>query len=1811
MVLDLYLIDSLERYLQRYGRSIWQRTKVSEGVSDDPKDWTRDEIGSRIQEAYLDAWSQRETWESSSLDSVEEFIQANSYPVVVRGTLRDALVYGWADFLRNTQFWTPLQFSEVAELSRSQLIEVGATTSTTAPGAVDAHPLLQLAALLADHEAWHRTAGRWEAAFEARRERLRLLHQALTSPPDRQAIVRQLQSSLNDLDSDLPWWSMGAYTLAGMHQIADEPWDLQKARDIARRGEQIHPGSPGAEYCRHLVETLETPALRVAAMTVDGPGKRSIRVSYKNLPRLHFRAYPGNPAAHLRDATRPSYSQSLSQTWPWELTDEPVAQWSVDLPPTPDLREHDLYVTPPLGESGPYVVVASTDPDFAQTEHQLAAFPLLISDLLLIYRQEGSRLQVTTVSGSLGSPLSGVPVTLHVFQRGSYVEAGTVKSDADGHLSFALEPSDSRRFYSLHSRANGQEAWVTGSYFLPIETFDANRDDEFDWGDSYWDDSDEFLEVLVFTDRSVYRPGQTVHWKILPFVADESKPSLPLTELSITVSLMSEDYDEVARVETKTNAFGTAAGSFVIPRGYALGEWSIEIEDEPWGFLRVEEYKRPTFEVTIDAAPRALRLDEAGTLAGAARYFHGSPVAGGEVRWRVLEAYYDYRGHGDQVIASGMTTTDDRGRYSFDFTPTSKAIAQNLSDELPSTSFDVSVEVVDPGGETRQTERRFVIGFETLEPTLESADNFFVVGEGGQLTIHRRDLDGEPRPGEGHWKLFALVPPDHPIMPSERRRDPPALSYFTEGDLLNPRWSMDSWPPIEAIDALADWSTEAEPLATGTTRTPADTAEVLSLPEDLVAGAYRLVYHTFDGQLPAESALSFLVVEDGMTNLPLPLLLLPQRTGVEVGGTARILVHSGFLGHTFDFSIYQSDQLRERTQIVSDGRVRLLDVPVTPEDQGGYGLELRLIRDHQQLDLRRLLVVPWKEKTLNLEWGTMRDFLSPGNRETWSLTVRDGNGQPLGRGEAEVLAFMYDRSLDLFQPHELPSFRELHPGRSLWEPPESALDVSSVTPRFNSHPLLPTHHLEGDHLRRGRLLAPIQDLENRMVASANGFEEVIIVTGEMPRTEIVRSQTAAAIQAINEAATSPSFQTDPPSLPAAISPLRRNFDETAFWEPNLLTNSKGQISIDFTVPDSMTEWKVWVFASTQDLSLGFASTEIHTIKQVIVRPYLPRFLRAGDSARLRVRVDNVSDSSLTGTLDFEIFDPTSDDESADPELLADFGLTPSDVSGLPFSIKGGGSQVLAIPLTTPNRSGEVGVRITARAGDYRDGEVHSLPILPSRLHLTQSRFATLREEDTAVLSFDDLSSDDDPTRRSEQLVVTLDGQLFYQVLDALPYLVEYPYECTEQTLNRFLSSGIVHSVFDQYPAVAEMAKSLSERETQWESWDHDDPNRAMTLAESPWRLVAEGGRTESLTRVLDPEVAETTQREALEKLAKAQSDDGGFPWWAGGESSTYSTLYLLHGFARAQEFGIEVPHELSEGAWKFLHSRFEDARLSSTGSVGSVDFRAQSITFLNYILSSYELAADPPEGIPFTPSQREELLEISMQHWRDHSRYSKAMLALTLHRRGRHDDAQRMLKSIFATSKTTDADGTYWQPEDRAWLWQNDTVEGHAFLLNALLEIDPDNPRRHGLVQWLLIQRQLGHWKSTRATAEVIYALVHYLDHEKALGVREAATVQIADQQREFVFEPEEYTGKDNRWVIPGAEVTSAMGAIEVSKETPGFLFASATWQFSTEELPKEASGDLFHVERTFFRRIRSGQEWTLEPLTDGVLVTPGDVVEV
>ncbi|WNG48703.1 hypothetical protein F0U60_34745 [Archangium minus] len=1808
--LNLYYAGTLLQYASYRRWEVLQREQVVSGDTLDLKQWTAEQIFTEARRALADSWATRERLGGEKAQALEGFLSAHTYPPGIRDTLRDTLTYLWVEMLTDQGQWRPGQADEVYRLDLGELLEGTPRVDLVDPAV---HPLRKVAAILADLEAWHRASGRREAALEAHLARSQSLYDAFREETDKARIRRHVAEHLERY-RDVPWWAMGQAWLAEREQ-SDRP---VRALAMGKACVAAFPNSIGGRWCARTVAALEAPEFSLTSMRSDGARKRSIEVTHRNLSRLYFRAYAYDLESRLAKGS--FYDEFLEgddeegDRLPSFLEKEkPVAAWSEALPGTPDLRSHRTFVVPPLTEPGSYLIVASAREDFREEGNAVVATLLTVTPWVFVTRMDtDSRLEVRVLEGETGQPASGVEVRLMDVDSESRV-VRTLKTDARGVVLF-----QKLREQTFLVVGRGRQALVGSESFYGEEGEGARR---------------EQTQALVFTDRTVYRPLQKVQWKVVPFRGrGEQARYRTLPEQRLTVSLVDANDQVVEKREVRTNSFGSAVGEFTVPAGRLLGVWHVEAHvgkaEVGTAQVRVEEYKRPTFEVTLKDSDATLRLNRPATFRGEARYYFGLPVTRGTVRWRVhREPLYPFwwshaRGlpTSSRVVASGTAPVGEDGGFQLTFTP--DADERSPSSREVSWRYRVEADVTDEGGETRSANRGFRLGLVAVEGRVDMDEGFFREGVAPEIRLMRANLDGVPLSGAGRWRLVALKQPAKPQLPAALPlRAPPEASVETEarvttpGDQLRPRWSAN---PAEE-ETFRDWA-DGEELARGAVAHDAQGLARVKLPV-LTPGIYRVHYETEDAFGERFSTSREVLVAGARAPIAVPALLRLERSLVKVGETARLLAFSGFEGQPLFLDVSQGERFVQRRVLTGGKDPAVLELPVTESLRGGFTVTLVAVRDYQVLEFAQTVFVPFDDKELHLEFSTFRDRLRPGAKETWRVTVKGPRGEAVEAGAAELLAYMYDQSLELFARHSPPALSDYYPQRA------GAVYLDSSPKELSSRWLYGQGLRELPEWRypQGEMLL-FEDDKGLGGPGWGGLPGLAIgsLQRDMRRREIIQLPMRAAKSSAPPPSAEPSYAADgivggvmaygvndskpedaqeelAESSAVPKDAVRGNFAETAFWVPQLLTGPDGSAVLEFTVPDSVTAWNVWVHALTKDLKGGSLTRQTRSVKELMVRPYVPRFLREGDRAVLEVVVNNAGEAVLEGSLALDILEPETN-----ASLLSRFGVK---TARQPFRVEAGKGTTVRFPLVTPAELGPVAFRVTASAGDFSDGELRPLPVLPGRMHLTQSRFVALRGGARKELEFPDMRRGDDPSLRHEQLVVSVDAQLFHAVLGAMPYLVNYPYECTEQTLNRFVSTGVLSSLYGRYPEVAKLAKSLSTRATRFDTWDAVDPNRKLVLEESPWLEMSRGGSEEEqqLAKVLDPEVARAEREASLVKLRQAQLPSGAFPWWPGGPPSPYMTLYILHGLSRAAEHGVEVDRHMTTRAWEYLAQHFRADYAERMRKEGCC---WEFLTFLEYVASSFPDASYT--GNALRAEERARIRDFSFQHWKEHSPYLKGYLALALKRAGREKDARRVFESVMNSAKTSEELGTYWAPEERSWLWYNDTTETQAFALRTLLELNPRDERRHGLAQWLLLDRKLGHWKSTRATAEAVYALVQYLEREGALKVREEAKVTVGGRTVAFAFKPDEYTGKGNRVVVPGPEVKpETSSVVRVEKEGKGLAFASATWHFSTERLPEEERGDFFEVSRRYFLREQKGKEAVLRPLAEGTVVAPGDEVEV
>ncbi len=1583
---------------------------------------------------------------------------------------------------------------------------------------------------------------------------------------------------------------------------------LVEARAVAAEADRAHPRSVGAAACRNLVRAIDQPTLRLSAERVWTLPHPALSVAYRNLTRVHFKAVRVDWAQFLqRRQPRPD---NLRREQRLEfMRQASAAEWSADLPPATDHLEHTVDAAPPDSvklEPGFYFLFASVQPGFSADDNTLAMADVWVSDLALILRPRAGRLEGFVLDANSGEPLPRATVEAWDLRpNGERVSLGKPLTDELGFFAFPENTSRGQAVVraTLGNRqvAVGQDVW---------------------WG-PVTPEPDRRVSRL-FTDRALYRPGQLVHYKGICLGYDTSNDRYRvLPGENVVVVFKDANHKEIARQTRRANDYGSFSGSFTAPTDRLPGAMSISVEEPLAGAVavHVEEYKRPKFQVLLDAPRTAPRLNDTVVVTGRATAYTGAAIDAGEVRWRVTRQVrfppwwgwfrnFDSGPDGDeeQEIAHGTSRTDAGGTFEIAF--------QALPDRgVPETDepvfhFEVHADVTDGAGETRSDERDVRVGYTALQATL-AASEWQERERPVELRLETRSLDGEGQPAEGTLAIHRVREPErvprppldeaYPFLPRSHR------AGVRPADPSDPN----HWPLGELVQRL-------------TFRTGA--SGVLTNAVSLAPGLYRVLLETRDrfGK-PVTARLPLHVLDPAATRLAakLPHLLVAPAWSVEPGADFKALWGTGYESGRAFVEIEDRDRIVERYWTPAGRTQVVLRHAVTEALRGGFTLHVTRVRDNRADLESRSVEVPWSNKELELSWETFRSKLEPGAKETWTAVIRRrtgvaGTARPLESAVAELVATLYDASLDQFAPHEWPERFSVFPRRRSSARPQfaNALDPFQTFLQSSQRPgerAEVSYRRWPDSLRSetygflARRAMPAMALS--MAAAPPPASEMMMFDAE-PTMAKAAGGVAEEAFAIPGAGGGTATDRPPAPAPAAVAP-RRNLSETAFFLPHVLSDSNGVVRLSFTLPEALTEWRFLGFAHDRELRSGSLGGSTVTARDLMVQPNPPRFLREADQLEFTVKVSNQSDARQSGRarLSFQF---------AQDGTPADAALGNAEPER-PFEIPARESRTLAWRISVPDGCGFLAFKATAATDRLADGEEGFLPVLPRRVHLTESLPLPIRGPAEKRFRFARLEEGSrSPTLRHEGLTVQMVSNPAWYAVLALPYLMEFPHQCAEQTFNRYYANALarhlavrdprIRSVFDQWRATPALDSPLARNQDL----------KSLLIEETPWLRESdrEGEARRQIAVFFEANRLDAELERALRQLAELQLPDGGWPWFPGGPRNEFVTLYLATGFGRLRHLGVEVPLDQAQRALQGLDAWITERHRRIPAK--DRDASHLDATVALYLYGRSFFLRDQPIAEPHRAAV-EYYLAQATRHWLPLDRQSQGHLALALHRFGPdrnelRDAARLIVRSLFERSVVSEELGRHWRDTELSWWWYRAPIETQALMIEVFDEVARDPSVVEDLQVWLLKQKQTRDWKTTKATADAVYALLGRGTDllastrlvEVEIGGRKITPSSRVDaaprpperrESRTPLPAVEPGTGfYEIR--IPAAEVSANLADILVRKSDPGVAWGGVHWQYFEDlSAVKPYEGTPLTLRKALFLRERGKAGAVLQPL--------------
>ncbi|MBI5201796.1 MAG: hypothetical protein HY925_09450 [Elusimicrobia bacterium] len=1590
-------------------------------------------------------------------------------------------------------------------------------------------------------------------------------------------------------------------------QLSEQAGRQEDAVKLCRDAEDRFPGQEAAKQCAGLRARIELPELQLTVKSVPPPGKGMLTVRARNLDRVQLRLYRTTEAELARywgsGNQQWQHLRQASDTLLRELTPRRADQsWTAATKPKTPYTWMEAPSDPPPLDEGIYVAMACSDDSCTPGKSLIFGAVVNVTRLLLVGSAglmgpeaqfvpppgEGGPIEAPTfhlyaLDAQTGRPASKASISAWRWERGSAPALAQLKTDEQG---MAQSPVTVNRGYGEWNHAAIDPLAKSGASV------------------AYWSGAESFgwsapapIEIKVETDRPIYRPGQEVRVKVTAILRLPRGYKTYDRDQPVTLTASDPNGQQFFNQTLKLNSFGSASARFTIPTGRLLGYYQLganmsEFGRNFWGGgnFQIEEYKRPEFEVLVGESTGAWKFGKNAVVTGEAKYYFGGAVPDADVTYKVTRQrwipwfcwWWRPWGGGAQQVAQGSLKTDAAGKWSFAFTPQPDDLS--AKDPYPA-QFNVEVEARDAGGRTIKASRTFTAGAKAYLFEISPSAGFFTAGEEAAVPVRLRNLNERAVAGRGKWTLFRLE--------GTPKAEDPGTTWGGQ------------FPAAPSLEEIYKDVPNGKKAGAGDLRFTEDAPADAKL-GNLEEGAYRLTVKTDDpwgGSI--EQSVVLVAAGSGKVNLPLPAVALAEHASFVSGENARFLIGSSLIGHTMFVEIWAGQYLLERRAL--PGGVRVLSLPVRADHKGGFTIRWFGAKDFRVRSGQVQADVPWKEKELRVDLKLPK-AVKPGQKTQGTLTVKDSSGKPVN---AEALVRVYDRSLEYYAAQAGGWTAGLYPRNggapgaqgSIWQPWVNSVSIregeiqrmlqlfqqatQSKTPpmlRFNKTRIYGGYGmlemLGGGGGGPGGGLRGRAYMEEGFAPAMDGAP-MAMMKAAAPAAPAAARERSSMAQDENAAAA--------PPAPAA----RKDFSETAYFEPQLPI-AMGKAKLSFKAPERLTDWRTTVAILSRDVKRGTAATTFATRKELMVRVEMPRFYREGDTGRILALVNNDTDRELTGEVTLTA------DEDGKPALER-LGLSGASQK---FRAKAKGAAALAWDVKAGRGTGNFKIRAVARSGELVDAEERDLPLLPSRERLIESTLVALDGKTKKVLELPTFK-EADPTREHESMTLQIDPQLALSVLNSLPFLMRYPHECTEQTLNRFVPLAIVNAFYRKNPKLAEAVKKIPKRSTLTPAWDRKDPRRLMSLLETPWENQSQGiSAGWPIIDLFEPKIVEEQKADALQTLLSYQLGDGGFPWFPGGRADPYMTLLVLGGFAEAARYDVSIPRDSATRALQYVYAELPRHLKPEPYELSLVLYGA-------WVVSSFDKTYDGSEtGMKLAKAW----VDYADKHGDALTPIGRALAAHVYFRLGETAKAEQYLNRAMDGAREDPIAGVYWQPEKLSWLWYNDTVETHAFLLRTLLTMRPKDPRIPGMVQWLLFNRKGNEWKSTKASAAAIYSLLDVMKKRGALEKGDSYQVKWGETATKRDVGALEWLAEPIRVFKSGEAVKPADGKAVITKDGPGLAFASLTWVYSTDQLPKASGAGMIELERKFFRRVAKTDDPAkakLEPLKSGDTVKVGDEIDV
>ena len=1382
---------------------------------------------------------------------------------------------------------------------------------------------------------------------------------------------------------------------------------------IVREGIAGYPRYEGINQLKNIEKEILNASLSLEIATAYPGEQQSVKVNYKNLTGITLQLYKVNlPVTSAVLQNRTTHFESKYARLQREE--------HFSLKPTTDYLNVDTTLTIQAPQAGIYFLKAVPDGKKGVSDGTL----MNVTALKTIYRPlPDGTLELVVVDAVSGQPVSEAEVTIYTEKGGGYSPQQTYQADKQGTLKLDFLNSN-KYWYNAHTAADNA---------MPILNL---------WKNDYYYKESKRKEVLqLFTDRSIYRPGQTVYVSGLAYEMEKDSTRV-LADKKYTVSLYDANNNETGKVEVWTNGFGSFSGQFVLPSPCLTGYFSLRAADTSVSF-KVEEYKRPTFDVTFEPVKVEYQVGDSIEVAGMAKTFAGAPVQNARVHYNISRSYawvWRFMGRGS-ARWEGEAMTDADGKFSV---PVHFEIDSDRRESpLWYYTYNIQADVTDGAGETQQANLSLPLGSTSMVLNMDNLPDNLVKEKKLEIKLTAMNLSGEP----------VDTPVTYQVVEMEEQKD--------------------------------GQEKEGRKVLTGTVE-----ANKSFVPEAIYAlpsGNYRLKLSAKDTQgRECTASKNFLLFSLNDKRPPFVITDWFYQDGLEfdAASPATVYIGSSEKNVYLLYDVFAGNKRLESKRIQLSDSVISFRFPYKKEYGDGILVSMAFVKDGRLYSHNARIMKPAPEKKLQLKWTTFRDKLRPGQQEEWKLTVLYPDGSP---AEAEMLATMYDASLDkIYSAHKL----------------DFGVDFHYVVPLtyWNTSYMRNAYLYVDFPLKRFRAV-PLEYSE-LIIPSTGRMEAVVVGYGGSPRATLtgalkIRGRSAANAVMNQEAVTDMVLQEEMVETSAQEKAemgsseelaetgdiqIRENFAETAFFYPQLRTNETGEVSISFVLPESLTRWKFMGLAHTQNVDYGKIEATATASKEFMLQPNMPRFVRVGDKANIAASLMNLSDKGVKGTVRMELFNPETEKVFYSQKQK--------------FDMKGGETGHVNFAFEVSDKYAVMACRMVADGDTFSDGEQRYIPVLTDKQWVTETVPLNVNGEGMHTFSLENLFNKHSKTASEQRLTVEFTAHPAWYAVQALPVVANPQNEDALSWATAYYAHSLAACIVKENPRIKQVFDSWKAqggtKETFMSNLQKNQELKNILLAETPWLTEAtnEAEQKQRIATLFDLNTMNSGLAVSVEKLRELQNGDGAWSWYKGMQGSRYVTTQVMEMLVRLNAL---TPQDADSRMQPMIQKGFEYLgkqaaeeykSMKEAEKKGAVGIRPseQVLRYLYICALDGKAPVDEKVNRYFIDKLSGEGKELTI--------YGKALGAIILQQAGKVAEAKLFMQSLMEYSVVTDEMGRYFDTPKARYSWFSYKIPTEVAAMEAIQRITKDTKAIDEMKRWLLKQKQTQTWETPIATADAVYVLM-------------------------------------------------------------------------------------------------------------------------